>query len=281
MIRNCQSGKLPAILEKEEPRTGKRRNLGTFAHRAAAERHEGPSSFSNAVSRGGNGEKPTPAVASSHGQAPPDLRVRRHQSSPSTPMCASISACASGDCPTCSTSSANGGSGRELQPADVVAAQVMPMPIGRAAVVRKPSRADLAMPTKSIKCPNGTCSKKTLFPASSPRHANVPGVRQARGAADLGRRRRAFKGSGSTRRTYKRPAGTTEKADIRRKKLRRLRSPAKRRRRQRKTPAPTSAAHETIRTALGKRRHDWVRPTSRSRSRPRDPTHGDVATNLA
>jgi hypothetical protein len=40
MIRKLTSGKYRLYSRKKNPRTGKRRNLGTFDSRAAAERHE-------------------------------------------------------------------------------------------------------------------------------------------------------------------------------------------------------------------------------------------------
>jgi hypothetical protein len=40
MIRKLPSGEYRLYSRKVDPRTGKRRNLGTFATRAAAERHE-------------------------------------------------------------------------------------------------------------------------------------------------------------------------------------------------------------------------------------------------
>jgi hypothetical protein len=40
MIRRLSSGRYRLYSRKKDPRTGKRRNLGTFATRAAAERHE-------------------------------------------------------------------------------------------------------------------------------------------------------------------------------------------------------------------------------------------------
>ena len=40
MIRKLKSGKYRLYSRKVNPRTGRRRNLGTFATRAAAERHE-------------------------------------------------------------------------------------------------------------------------------------------------------------------------------------------------------------------------------------------------
>jgi len=40
MIRKLQSGKYRLYSRSKNPRTGKRRNLGTFPTRAAAERHE-------------------------------------------------------------------------------------------------------------------------------------------------------------------------------------------------------------------------------------------------
>ena len=40
MIRKLKSGQYRLYSRKIEPRTGRRRNLGTFATRAAAEKHE-------------------------------------------------------------------------------------------------------------------------------------------------------------------------------------------------------------------------------------------------
>jgi hypothetical protein len=40
MIRKLSSGSYRLYSRKADPRTGKRRNLGTFKSRAAAERHE-------------------------------------------------------------------------------------------------------------------------------------------------------------------------------------------------------------------------------------------------
>jgi hypothetical protein len=40
MIRKLSSGKYRLYSRKRDPKTGRRRNLGTFATRAAAERHE-------------------------------------------------------------------------------------------------------------------------------------------------------------------------------------------------------------------------------------------------
>jgi hypothetical protein len=40
MIRKLASGKWRLYSRKRDPRTGKRRNLGTFSSRAAALRHE-------------------------------------------------------------------------------------------------------------------------------------------------------------------------------------------------------------------------------------------------
>lgn len=40
MIRKLASGKYRLYSRKKDPKTGKRRNLGTFATRGAAERHE-------------------------------------------------------------------------------------------------------------------------------------------------------------------------------------------------------------------------------------------------
>ncbi|TWT11460.1 hypothetical protein [Reyranella sp. CPCC 100927] len=40
MIRKLKSGDYRLYSRKKDPRSGKRRNLGTFSTRAAAERHE-------------------------------------------------------------------------------------------------------------------------------------------------------------------------------------------------------------------------------------------------
>ena len=40
MIRKLADGRYRLYSRKKDPRTGKRRNLGTFKTRAAAERHE-------------------------------------------------------------------------------------------------------------------------------------------------------------------------------------------------------------------------------------------------
>ena len=40
MIRKLNSGQYRLYSRKIDPRTGRRRNLGTFASRAAAEKHE-------------------------------------------------------------------------------------------------------------------------------------------------------------------------------------------------------------------------------------------------
>jgi hypothetical protein len=40
MIRKLKSGEYRLYSRKADPRTGKRRNLGTFASREAAEKHE-------------------------------------------------------------------------------------------------------------------------------------------------------------------------------------------------------------------------------------------------
>ena len=40
MIRKLGSGKYRLYSRKKDPKSGRRRNLGTFSSRAAAERHE-------------------------------------------------------------------------------------------------------------------------------------------------------------------------------------------------------------------------------------------------
>jgi hypothetical protein len=45
MIRKLQSGQYRLYSKKSNPKTGKRRNLGTFDTREAAEKHEGEVQF--------------------------------------------------------------------------------------------------------------------------------------------------------------------------------------------------------------------------------------------
>jgi len=40
MIRKLKSGEYRLYSKKKDPRTGRRKNLGTFGSRAAAEKHE-------------------------------------------------------------------------------------------------------------------------------------------------------------------------------------------------------------------------------------------------
>ena len=40
MIRKLSSGQYRLYSRKQDPKTGRRRNLGTFASRAAAQKHE-------------------------------------------------------------------------------------------------------------------------------------------------------------------------------------------------------------------------------------------------
>ena len=47
MIRKLKSGQYRLYSRKTDPRTGRRRNLGTFATRAAAEKHEQAVQFSS------------------------------------------------------------------------------------------------------------------------------------------------------------------------------------------------------------------------------------------
>jgi putative FmdB family regulatory protein len=69
------------------------------------------------------------------------------------------------------------------------------------------------MPTYEYKCPNGHLFEKRVPRITSQRHAKCPvcgkrAERQISGGAGL-----VFKGSGFYATDYKRPAGTTEKAD--------------------------------------------------------------------
>jgi hypothetical protein len=45
MIRQLRTGEYRLYSRKKDPKTGKRRNLGTFKTRTAAERHEGEIQF--------------------------------------------------------------------------------------------------------------------------------------------------------------------------------------------------------------------------------------------
>jgi hypothetical protein len=52
MIRKLKSGEYRLYSRKKNPRTGRRRNLGTFATRAAAEKHERAVQFFKGGGRG-------------------------------------------------------------------------------------------------------------------------------------------------------------------------------------------------------------------------------------
>jgi hypothetical protein len=51
MIRKLQSGEYRLYSRKVNPKTGKRRNLGTFKSRAAAEKHERDVHISSGIRR--------------------------------------------------------------------------------------------------------------------------------------------------------------------------------------------------------------------------------------
>jgi hypothetical protein len=51
MIRKLASGKYRLYSRKKDPKTGQRRNLGTFASRAAAQKHERAVQFFKRVDR--------------------------------------------------------------------------------------------------------------------------------------------------------------------------------------------------------------------------------------
>ena len=53
MIRKLSDGRYRLYSRKLDPRTGKRRNLGTFATRAAAEKHERAVQFFKRAGRRG------------------------------------------------------------------------------------------------------------------------------------------------------------------------------------------------------------------------------------
>ena len=53
MIRKLKSGEYRLYSRKKNPKTGKRRNLGTFTSRAAAEKHERGAVFQAALKRFG------------------------------------------------------------------------------------------------------------------------------------------------------------------------------------------------------------------------------------
>src|SRR5438034_574795 len=112
----------------------------------------------------------------------------------------------------------------------------------------------------------------------------MPGVRQARGAADLGRRRRSFQGLRVLRHRLQtargsngesRPYGRESREDC---EARRLEAVAKERFKLRQV-----TALETIRAALAHAASRLGAPpgVDVALERPRDPTHGDLATNLA
>ena len=51
MIRKLSGGKYRLYSRRKNPRTGKRRNLGTFSTKKAAQQHERQSSFSSGIER--------------------------------------------------------------------------------------------------------------------------------------------------------------------------------------------------------------------------------------
>ncbi len=59
MIRKLPSGKYRLYSESRDPRTGKRRNLGTFETRAAAVKHEREVQFFKRRGRGAIRRPPT------------------------------------------------------------------------------------------------------------------------------------------------------------------------------------------------------------------------------
>ena len=62
MIRKLNTGQYRLYSRKRDPRTGKRKNLGTFSTLAAAQRHERAVSTSSDISRTA-GIRPPPRVA--------------------------------------------------------------------------------------------------------------------------------------------------------------------------------------------------------------------------
>ena len=74
MIRKLPSGKYRLYSRKKNPRTGRRRNLGTFASRAAAEKHERAVQYLKALSA------PIQGTAAWHPRTCRSPRCRGHQS---------------------------------------------------------------------------------------------------------------------------------------------------------------------------------------------------------
>ena len=64
MIRKLKSGEYRLYSRKKNPKTGKRRNLGTFKTRAAAEKHEKAVQFFKRGGEGGDPPNGRKAVAS-------------------------------------------------------------------------------------------------------------------------------------------------------------------------------------------------------------------------
>jgi hypothetical protein len=54
MIRKLKSGKYRLYSEKKDPKTGKRKNLGTFDTREAAQKHEHQVQFFKRKKQGGS-----------------------------------------------------------------------------------------------------------------------------------------------------------------------------------------------------------------------------------
>src|SRR6266849_2322298 len=112
----------------------------------------------------------------------------------------------------------------------------------------------------------------------------MPSVRQARGAADLGRRRRAFQGLRDLRDRLQSAGGSNGKGrhyggEIGKDREARVEAVAQERLKLRQVkaapPDPIRAALAQAASRLGASDVDVVI------ERPRDPTHGDLATNLA
>jgi hypothetical protein len=82
MIRKLKDGRYRLYSRKKDPKTGKRRNLGTFATRAAAMKHERAVQF---FKRGGRSFRDGPARLYIRRERPGGTIRRRRWPQPRTP----------------------------------------------------------------------------------------------------------------------------------------------------------------------------------------------------
>src|SRR3989449_9932309 len=145
--------------------------------------------------------------------------------------------------------------------------------IVRAVAVRFPTDANLRIPVSQW-----APVREDVFPHHESAPREVPCVREARGAADLGRRRRAFQ----RLRFLRNRLQTGGREDGQGRETREGRDACRREAEKERLQLRQVTAHETIRTALAQAASRLgASDVEVALERPRDPTHGDIATNLA